>query len=317
MDDRAGPLLSIGAAAARTGLPVRTIRFWSDSGLVPPTTRTSSGQRRYGPAALARLELVATLRSLGIGLQTVRAILDRRADLRQIAAVHARALQAEIRTLSVRRAVLLAVAARSAGTAAAAGAVVAPTTEEMTLMTELAHLSAAQREQLVDDFITETFGAGPDQTGIRARMRELTPALPDDPSPEQVNAWIEVAGLIQDASFRQRVRDMAQAGARQSEPFDRAAGKAFAATVAEHVGPALVGGTDPASAAGAAILDRVLPDAGPAKRAALAQQLATFADARVDRYWQLVGVINGWPAVPSQGPAFQWLIDALRSHAAA
>jgi hypothetical protein len=37
-----GPLLSIGELARRSGLPVRTIRFWSDAGLVP---------RRLGPRA--------------------------------------------------------------------------------------------------------------------------------------------------------------------------------------------------------------------------------------------------------------------------
>jgi hypothetical protein len=72
----------------------------------------------------------------------------------------------------------------------------------------------------------------------------------------------------------------------------------------------------PGRAAGG-ILDRVLPGAGPAKRAELAGHLAAFTDARVDRYWQLVGVINGWPPVPEHAPAFLWMIDALRSHQAA
>jgi DNA-binding transcriptional MerR regulator len=329
MDDRDGPLLGIGTVAAMTGLPVRTIRFWSDAGLVPPTARSSAGQRRYSQEAVARVQLVATLRALGLGLQTIQAVLDQRADLRQIAAVHARALQAEIRSLSVRRAVLLAVAAR--------GASFETTTEEMNQMKDLARLSGEQRQRLVEDLITETFGAGPDQTGIAGQMCELTPALPDDPSPEQVNAWIEVAELVQDASFRDRVREMAQAGARQPEPLDREAGQAFAATVAEQVGPALAAGLDPASTAAAAVLDRnvpatphtrpatpdttpAIPDTKPAApdtgRAELADRLATFTDARVDRYWQLVGVINGWPTVPSQAPAFQWLIEALRSHPA-
>jgi hypothetical protein len=41
MDDD-GPLLTIGELARRTGQPVRTIRFWSDIGLLP---------RWPGPAA--------------------------------------------------------------------------------------------------------------------------------------------------------------------------------------------------------------------------------------------------------------------------
>jgi hypothetical protein len=61
-------LLSIGELSARTGLPVRTIRFYSDSGVVPPAERSAGGYRLYGPDALARLGLVRTLRDLGSGL---------------------------------------------------------------------------------------------------------------------------------------------------------------------------------------------------------------------------------------------------------
>jgi DNA-binding transcriptional MerR regulator len=43
-------LFTIGQMAERTGLPVRTIRFYSDSGLVPPSTRSGSGYRLYDTA---------------------------------------------------------------------------------------------------------------------------------------------------------------------------------------------------------------------------------------------------------------------------
>ena len=65
-------LLSIGELASRTGLPVRTIRFYSDAGVVPPADRTEAGYRLYGPDALARLGLVRTLRDLGVDLATIR-----------------------------------------------------------------------------------------------------------------------------------------------------------------------------------------------------------------------------------------------------
>ena len=35
-------------------------------------------------------------------------------------------------------------------------------------------------------------------------------------------------------------------------------------------------------------------------------------DRRLDRYWQLTAVINGWPPFPTYTPAFEWLIAALR-----
>ena len=43
MDD--DTLRTIGELAELTGLPVKTIRFWSDTGVVPPTARTPAGCR--------------------------------------------------------------------------------------------------------------------------------------------------------------------------------------------------------------------------------------------------------------------------------
>ena len=53
---------SIGRLAALTGLPVKTIRFYSDAGLLPPSGRTEAGHRRYTATDVARLQLVRTLR---------------------------------------------------------------------------------------------------------------------------------------------------------------------------------------------------------------------------------------------------------------
>jgi DNA-binding transcriptional MerR regulator len=103
---------SIGDLARRTGLPVKTIRFYADEGVVPETGRTPAGYRVYDVGAVARLDLVRTLRELGVDLPTIRRVLAREATLTEVAAAHAQALDVQIRTL--RRAVLGAVAARGA-----------------------------------------------------------------------------------------------------------------------------------------------------------------------------------------------------------
>ena len=51
-----GYLLTIGELARRTGEPMRTIRFWTDSGLVSPASRTEGDRRLYDAACVARLE---------------------------------------------------------------------------------------------------------------------------------------------------------------------------------------------------------------------------------------------------------------------
>ncbi|NMD56289.1 MULTISPECIES: MerR family transcriptional regulator [Tsukamurella] len=292
-DDSA--LFSIGDVAARTGASVKTIRFWSDEGLVP-TVRSAAGYRLYDVESVARLELVRTLRALGLDVKTVRAVLAERVGLAAVADAHAKALDAEIRTLRIRRAVLRSVATRNS------------TTEELRIMHEMANLSAAERQRVIDAFVDEAFAdIAPDAPGahIANGMRSMPAELPDDPSPAQVDAWIELAELVADAGFRARAREMAVTGAAATEPavmVDLEAARAAAE-----------GGTDPASSEAAALLDTLLP--GGTDRAAMAEQMATFTDARVERYWTLLGVLNGWPRRPAMVPAAEWLIAALRAHA--
>ncbi|WP_329065002.1 helix-turn-helix domain-containing protein [Streptomyces sp. NBC_01429] len=294
--------LTIGELARRTGLSVRTIRFWSDSGVVAPSGRTAGGFRLYDAGAAARVDLVRTLRELGLPLETVRRVLDRQVTVRDVAGAHVRALDAEIRTLMVRRAVLDRVA-RHGGT-----------TEEMRVMHELARMSVDERQRIIDDFVRESFdGIGPNAPGaqLAQAMRTMPGALPANPTPEQVDAWVELAELVSDEPFRRRVREMALAGARgerQPEGPDPA-------KVMEHAGRAVHEHIAPESAAGKEILYRIVdPGLTAAEHALLADRLATFTDRRVERYWQLLGALNGWPQAPSGVPAFEWLIAALRAH---
>jgi DNA-binding transcriptional MerR regulator len=294
-------LYTIGEVARRVGVPARTIRFWCDAGVLTPTGRSAAGYRRFDAAAVARLDLVRTLRDLGLGLDDIRALLGGRASLAEIASVHAAALDAQIRVLRLRRAVLRGLAARGGHL------------EEARQLTDLARLSARERQQIIDDFVDRAFtGADPGGpgTGIAQRMRALPVELPDEPTPEQTDAWIELAGLVADESFRQRVREMALAGAGTRASGQQDAGPDFRA-VTEHAGRALSGGVDPASAQAGEILDQITPRQG---RDRLAAQLETFTDERVERYWQLVGVLNGRPPLTPMVPVFRWLIAALRAH---
>lgn len=68
--------MKIGELARRTGLTVRTLRFYDEIGLVRPTERSEGGHRVYGPDAVRRLQQVTSLRSLGLSLDEVRAQLE-------------------------------------------------------------------------------------------------------------------------------------------------------------------------------------------------------------------------------------------------
>jgi len=194
------------------------------------------------------------------------------------------------------------------------------TIEETLLMHKLARLSAQERQQLIDDFVDGVFAGtdpGAPGAGLARRMRQLPAELPDDPTPEQVDAWIELAELIADPGFRDRTRTMAQAGQQpRQEASQQSRQEAVQPdapdyqSVQDLAGHALAAGIAPGSPEGQSILDRLVP-AGA--RPATLRQLETFTDARVERYWQLLGILNGQPPFPPAVPAFDWLIAALRA----
>ncbi|MEU3980494.1 MerR family transcriptional regulator [Streptomyces sp. NPDC026672] len=69
----------IGRVAHRTGPSVGAIRFYSDAGIIAAGGRSDAGYRLYDVHAVARLELVRSLRELGAGLDEIReALTDNR-----------------------------------------------------------------------------------------------------------------------------------------------------------------------------------------------------------------------------------------------
>ena len=299
-------LFTIGQLARRTGVPARTIRFWSDAGLVPPAARSGSGYRLYDADAVARLDLVRTLRELGLGLDVVQAVLTRACTVAEVAAAHVAVLDTQIRTLRLRRAVLSTVARGG------------HTIEETLILHKLARLSAQERQRIIDDFVDSIFEGtdpGAPAAGIARGMRQLPADLPDDPAPEQVDAWVELAELVANEDFRQRARSMALAGQAASQAQDASdAAPVDYRAVAERADQAAAQGIAPGSPEGKAVLDRVVASGTPAtQRARLLEQLKTFTDARVERYWQLLAIINGQPVPPTMVPGFEWLIAALHA----
>lgn len=187
-------LYSIGHAARRTGLSVSAIRYYADAGVIAPAEQTVGGHRLYDIDAIARLELVRTLRELGAGLEDIRGLLAEETSLHDLAATHLQVLERHLRDLRARRAVLRTIVSQ-------------PTTaERVTLMHSLVSMSDDSRNQLLDEFwgaVTDGLAVDPAYVEHLHRMR---PRLPEDPTTEQLQAWIQLADLVQDESFRDSVR---------------------------------------------------------------------------------------------------------------
>lgn len=74
----AAGLLKIGDVAARSGLTVKTIRFYCDEGLIHPASRSDGGFRLFSPDVFEELTFIRTLRALEIPLPDVLKILESR-----------------------------------------------------------------------------------------------------------------------------------------------------------------------------------------------------------------------------------------------
>ncbi|NJR40983.1 MAG: heavy metal-responsive transcriptional regulator [Leptolyngbyaceae cyanobacterium CSU_1_4] len=69
-------LLKIGEAALKSGLSVKTIRYYDEIGLLTPTVeRSKSGYRLFKPQLLKRLAFIRRAQALGLHLSEVQQIL--------------------------------------------------------------------------------------------------------------------------------------------------------------------------------------------------------------------------------------------------
>jgi DNA-binding transcriptional MerR regulator len=230
---------SIGAVARLGGVSVKAVRHYSDLGLLT-SRRTAAGHRRYDDAAVVRLRLIRTLRALDLDLPTIRAVLRDERSLAEVAATHADALAIQLRTLR-RQHALLTVLARY------------PDMEDIHLMTEQ---SEQDRRALIADFLSTTLN------GVDPAIRQnLTPVLPEDADPQQLEAWLELTALVSSPDFQESVRRLA-------------------------AGYHALAGDDPLRA-------------DPEYRGRLIELRRTEAGPHWHRYLELVAVVNGW-APPSR-----------------
>lgn len=323
-DATSAGLLTIGRLSALTGVPVRTIRFYSDQSvdgrrLLEPAGRSASGYRLYDLEAASRLELIRSLRELGVDLPTIARVLGRELTVTQAAHAQAEALEATVRLLRLRQAVLRAVASRDTDW------------EELALMNRLTRLDPMERRRILDGFVDRVFEGVADGHGtseqFAAMMRTAFPDLPGEPTQRQVEAWVELVELVQDEDFIARSRQMAAYGAAKRDRLDDAAWeadqKAFATVLAPRSRAAWSAGLAADSAAGRERAREIFREwaqalgrpADEALRAEALETLTVMNDERVTRFWQLVGIVGDQSELAAAGApmyeSMRWLVRAL------
>ncbi len=68
--------MNISKAAEAAGLPVKTVRYYADIGLVAPAGRSAAGYRDYDDAAVRKLAFVRRAREFGFSIPECRELLD-------------------------------------------------------------------------------------------------------------------------------------------------------------------------------------------------------------------------------------------------
>lgn len=105
--------MNIGEAATASGVSAKMIRYYEESGLIPPVMRTASGYRTYGPREVQLLRFIRRARDLGFPMDRVAELLalwqDRgraSADVKRLASTQVSALEDRIREMEEMKAAL-------------------------------------------------------------------------------------------------------------------------------------------------------------------------------------------------------------------
>ncbi|MFC1230674.1 MULTISPECIES: helix-turn-helix domain-containing protein [Streptomyces] len=297
---------SIGELAERAGVTVKSVRFYSDLGLLPEAFRSGGGHRRYAPEALERLRLIRSLRALDLPLPEVRRVLeDEEAAgrvLEDAVAGRLRELGDELKTLRWREAALRLVRecppAQRAERLRLIGAVSTPPSTA-----PLARFWRAWLPPRMPAPATAAF------------LEVAVPQPPDEPDPAQVLAFAELHAMTTAPcpDGRQPQPEVHRvAGARGAAALY--AGLAEAYGIAD---PQLRRAREPCpgealDAYVAAYADAYVGRDTREFRCLLAARLATGP--RLDRYWELTAVVltpPGGRLEPTPGSADAWLRAAL------
>ena len=76
MPSRKTSLLRIGQVALQSGIPIKTLRYYDEFGLLRSLTRSTGGFRLFSAEVFERLSLIKGAQSLGLNLQEIKELLQ-------------------------------------------------------------------------------------------------------------------------------------------------------------------------------------------------------------------------------------------------
>lgn len=303
---------SIGRLARMSGVTVKTIRHYSDVGVLPPSGITEAGYRMYSEADRSRLQLIRTLRAAGFGLSEIGAILEEESEASDALRLQMETLDLQIRTLRRRRKLL-----ESALQSDAEDEQRYPDRAQA-----LGVLEAKEREAFLAEHLERGLQGAPVDPEAKAGFwRAIVSGMPEELDEEQLAAWTELAKLASDDSFvaalKNQTKPVSETAEENLDPtgwneaVNTAIGRAKSAVregrppTGEH-GQGVVADWVEASARAAGKRD----DARFAERM-LSHHERTY-DPRMERYWELIATLKQWEYDATMAQAYGWLVEGLR-----
>ncbi|RLU92081.1 MerR family transcriptional regulator [Streptomyces griseocarneus] len=291
--------LTIGDLARLGGVSVKTVRFYSDQGLLPATDRSPGGHRRYGPGAPARLRRIRELRALDLPLEEVARALEGDEALSAALASRLAGVRETLTALRWQEASLHALAS-------------APPGEQPALLRLFGGLSQPPSTDTVVAFWKSTCPVGLSARTRDAFLDTVVPELPPAPTPDQAVAYARLHAYTSDLTFAAQVRRDQRGSA--TGPCD---GTPLYEGVLEAYALAASAVAADRTPAPGCELDAYVGAFGTSRgerdtagfRATLLRETAWTRQPRVTRYWSLADEVS--PGTGNTGAALDWLLGAL------
>ncbi|MDH6109818.1 DNA-binding transcriptional MerR regulator [Kitasatospora sp. MAP12-15] len=286
---------TIGALAEAAAVSVKTVRYYSDAGLLPSPERSTGGHRRYDERALEALLTLRRLRGLGLPLALAGPVV--RGELSLEDAIASQQADVERQLTELRW--------RSAGLEALRLAAGDP--EGLRLLGE-AMRHAPERDTFATFWRRLLPIRMPD--GLRSAIIEAAlPELPAAPTAQQALAYAQLHALTADRAYAAAVCAQDTMDCETAPLLYQGLGEAYELAAAELARRS-------APQAGQALDCFVAAHARAARsvdsadfRVTLRAQLIGGPVPEMLRYWELAGKLT---PEPTMGAAHGWLVTALK-----
>ncbi|GEM48058.1 MerR family transcriptional regulator [Deinococcus cellulosilyticus] len=303
-------LYSIGELSKLAGLPIKTLRFYADEGLLPPAHIADSRYRYFNADSLPRLQLIRTLREADFSLQSIRELLEQQTDFQALVQLQLQTVQVQMQALVRQQAVLQAALKQHT------------TVHEFAELMQQARLSHQERENLLSRHLKSTFGGlGVDPEWWPEFWATAGAELPAEATPAQLSAWLELTRLVQDPTFQRAIRAQVEPFWQHAVNSDSVQTHTFEmGIIFDQAVDAAEKGVAPESSEGQSLIAAFSRPCAEALNQSYTPQflrwwhnhLQTTAHPSVARYWELVALMHGQP-VPQIQSGLEWVLAGLET----